>query len=252
MVSSMMKIEKKMIQSTIHNAEELEQLVVRCGFLPFFRNSISGFSIEECTSPGLWFEDGVDGPWEWKGPVIRNWTCTYGKFFCGKAGFVSMEWFPDFANYRRSKFSFDCSPLDKEGKNREKTVYDTVVGHESLLSKEIKSLCGFRKPKTICTNPMEQLFTKTKGCIPEESFETVLTRLQMATLIVVADFEYQLDRHGQPYGWGIARYTTPEALFGDGIALPDRTPEESKARILCHLRQILPSATEERLLKFIG
>ena len=74
----------------------------------------------------------------------------------------------------------------------------------------------------------------------------------MATLIVVADFEYQLDRHGQPYGWGIARYTTPEALFGDGIALPDRTPEESKARILCHLRQILPSATEERLLKFIG
>lgn len=242
-----------MIQSAIHNAEELERLVTRWGFLPFFRNSISGFSIEECTPPGLWFEDGVDGPWEWKGPVIRNWTCTYGKFFCGKAGYVSMEWFPDFANYRRSKFSFDCSPLDKEGRNREKMVYDTVVGHESLLSREIRSLCGFRKPKTIYTDPMERLFAKTKSRESEESFERVLTRLQMATLIVVADFEYQLDRHGHPYGWGVARYTTPEALFGrDSVGSGRGTPEESRMRLTGHFRRIVPQATERQIQEMIG
>ena len=74
----------------IHNADDLERMVLDLGFLPFFKKSIEGFSVEELTSPELWFEDGVDGPWEWKGPVIRNWKCTYGKFFGGRAGFVSL------------------------------------------------------------------------------------------------------------------------------------------------------------------
>lgn len=28
--------------------------------------------MEEHTPPELWFVDGVEGPWEWKGPVIRE------------------------------------------------------------------------------------------------------------------------------------------------------------------------------------
>ena len=48
--------------------------------------------------PRLWFSD-EEGPWEWKGPVIRNMNCAYGKLFNGKAGYVSLEWLPDFANY---------------------------------------------------------------------------------------------------------------------------------------------------------
>ena len=31
----------------------------------------------------------------------------------------------------------------------------------------------------------------------------------MGTWLVVADFEYRYDKKGEPYGWGIARYTTP-------------------------------------------
>ena len=242
-----------MIGQMIHNADDLERMVLKYGFLPFFKNPIEGFSIEELTSPELWFEDGVDGPWEWKGPVIRNWNCTYGKFFGGKAGYVSLEWLPDFANYRRSCYRFEDAPPDSEGRNRERLVYDTVVAHESLLSKEIKDLCGFRKPKRRHLTQMEKLMTvEDKKMKDGEGFETALTRLQMATWIVTADFEYRYDRQGRRYGWGVARYTTPEALFGDGIASPDRTAEESKARIYRHLRQILPSATESQLMRFIG
>lgn len=237
----------------IHNADDLEQTILKLGFLPFFKNSIEGFSVEELTAPELWFEEGVDGPWEWKGPVIRNWKCTYGKFFGGKAGYVSLEWFPDFANYRRSCFRLEDVQSDSDGYDRERLVYDTIMTHESLLSKEIKDLCGFRKPKSQHLTPIEKVLAKNnRKSKDSEGFETTLTRLQMATWVVIADFEYQYDKQGRPYGWGVARYTTPEALFGDRIASPNRTPEESKARILYYLHQLLPSATEKQLMKFIG
>ena len=41
--------------------------------------------------------------------------------------------------------------------------------------------------------------------VPEDekiSLDPVLTRLQMEMRLVIADFEYNLDRHGNPYGWG--------------------------------------------------
>ncbi len=53
--------------------QEMEQAVVESGFLPFFKNDIPGFSVEERTPPELWFSDdeGKEGPWEWKGLVVR-------------------------------------------------------------------------------------------------------------------------------------------------------------------------------------
>jgi len=62
----------------IHRPEALEALVLKLGFLPFFKNEIPGFSIEEYTPRSLWFSDHDDGPWEWKGPVILNGNCAYG------------------------------------------------------------------------------------------------------------------------------------------------------------------------------
>jgi len=99
-----MKAERNMLSSV----DALARLVDNLGFLPFFRNSLPGFSVEERTPPELWFSDEADGPWEWKGPVIRRTGCAYGKLFGGKAGFVSAKWYPDFANYRRGGYDFDA------------------------------------------------------------------------------------------------------------------------------------------------
>jgi hypothetical protein len=140
----------------LYSAADLEQAVLKTGFLPFFQSDIPEFSIEEFTPAEYWFADGVDGPWEWKSPVARNGNCAYGKLFRGKAGFVSMEWFPELVNYRRATYPLDADPTDKS-----RLIYDAVVRHESLLSKEIKTLCGFRKPR--CRNFNRGRFMKNSN-----------------------------------------------------------------------------------------
>ena len=87
---------------TLRSAADLERLALRLGFLPFFRCGVAGFSVEEHTPREYWFTD-EEGAWEWKGPVIREGHCAYGKFFNRKAGFVSRAWLADWANYRRSR-----------------------------------------------------------------------------------------------------------------------------------------------------
>ena len=54
---------------------------------------------------------------------------------------------------------------------------------------------------------------------------------------VIADFEYNMDRHGRPYGWGVARYVLPETLYGRLDA--GCSPEESLEKIYRHLRRLL-------------
>lgn len=224
-----------MLLHTIKSVEDLTSLVQEVGFLPFFANEIKGFSIEECCLPSLWFSDTEDGPWEWKGPAARSGTCIYGKFFSGKAGFISLDWLPDFANYRRDGYDFDARFDDELASYKDKGVFDTLAEHGSLLSKELKALCNYRKGGN-------------KG------FETVITRLQMQTYVIVSNFEYETDRYGKPYGWGIARYSTPEALYGYDFVTSayKRQPAESKERIAAHLTKLLPHAGEDAVRKLIN
>lgn len=213
--------------------DDVAELTEALGFLPFFANGIPGFSVEEHTPRELWFTE-ADGPWEWKGPIARTKRCLYGKFFGGKAGFISLEWFPDFANYRRDGFDFDSRYESGLASRRDMNVYGTVSRYGTVLSKKLKSLCGYSKGG-------------------EKGFDGVITRLQMQTYICVADFEYMRDKYGKQYGWGVARYSTPEELFGYEAVTSaySREPSESLERILDHLKKILPEADGARLLKMI-
>ena len=219
----------------LRSAGTIAALVQEIGFLPFFPNGISGFSIEENCPPELWFSDTLEGPWEWKGPIIRMGNCVYGKFFRGRAGYVSLKWFPDFANYRRDGYDFDARFDDELASFKDKTLYDTVSENGSLLSKELKKLCNYCKGGN-------------KG------FDTIITRLQMQTYITIADFEYAQDKFGKTYGWGVARYSTPEELYGYDIVTGayKRDPKESRERIVAHLKNILPDASELQITKLIG
>ena len=219
----------------LSSAEAIASLVQRIGFLPFFMNEIEGFSIEENCPPELWFSDTLEGPWEWKGPIIRMGNCVYGKFFRGRAGYVSLEWFPDFANYRRDGYDFDARFDDELASFKDKTIYDTIAENGSLLSKELKKLCNYCKGGN-------------KG------FETVITRLQMQTYVTIADFEYMKDKAGKPYGWGVARYSTPEALFGEHFfdEIYECQPEDSKKKTYNYLSKLLPHAAEKQILRLMG
>ena len=88
----------------------------------------------------------------------------------------------------------------------------------------------------------------------KKGFDTIITRLQMECYLVVADFTYMTDKKGNPYGWGVARYATPEKFYGMSFMeeVYQRKPEKSRERLLAHFRKILPHATEKQLLKLLG
>ena len=87
-------------------------------------------------------DGGWDWPlWKWKGPIITEGNCVYGKFFAGKAGFISREWWPDFCNYRRH-----LHPMPSEG-SIEETILFTLQEQGPLITRELRAACGFNGPK---------------------------------------------------------------------------------------------------------
>lgn len=218
----------------IKSAEDIIKITEEIGFLPFFANNIEGFSIEENCPNELWFAPDKDGPWEWKGPIARDGRCVYGKFFANKAGFVSKEWFPILANYRRDGYDFDARYEDGLVSKKDKDVYDIVYKNGSVISKKIKSALNYRKGENV-------------------GFETVITRLQMQTYINTADFVYMKDKNGNEYGWGVAEYTTPEKMFGENYISNaySEEPERSRERIYEHLLKILKISDNNALKRLI-
>ena len=222
------------LTSPIASKDDLIAAVSRCGILPLFVNSIPGFSVEEHAAPQAWFS-GEEGVWEWKGPVIRESGCAYGKFFENKAAFLSLDCFLDFANWRRDGCDFDSLYEEGMAPRRDKLLYDLIAENGPIASKALKRLGNYRKGGAA-------------------GFDTSMAHLQAKGYVVISDFVYAKDRFGQPYGWGLAEYATPERLFGAAFSehVYDREPEESLERLLSCLRSLLPYAEEAALRRFLG
>ena len=167
------------------------ELIQKIGFLPLLDSGIEGFSAEDIVAEDCGYvrlpEGGWDWPlWKWKGEIVQEMPCMYGKFFNKKAGFISQEWWPDFCNYRRSKY-----PRPDE-ESIEGAILSTLQSTGSLITRELRAACGFTG----------------KGM--RSKFDGYLTRLEMATYIVTEDFIYPRDKHNHEYGWGWSLLNTPE------------------------------------------
>ena len=139
--------------------------ITPAGFLPLFRMGIPGWPAEEITDENCQYTRLPDGGWEWplwewKGAILQESGCAYGKFFNRKAAFISREWWPDFCNYRRSVF-----PSPEEG-SIEEAILDVLKTEGSLITRELRAACGF---------------TGTKM---RSRFDAYLTRLEMGGYIV--------------------------------------------------------------------
>ena len=216
----------------VHNATELMDYIQQIGFLPLLYSGIRGFSADEAVDLDCRYvlldDGGWDWPlWKWKGPIVTEGGCVYGKFFNKKAGFVSRDWWPDLYNWRHH-----AHPAPSAG-SIEETILITLREHGSLITRELRSACGFTGPKM------------------RSRFDGYVTRLQMACRIVTEDFVYPRDKHNHEYGWGWALLNTPEQLLGKEACHCDRTPEESLERMLNHLSHILPRASEKQLENLI-
>ena len=217
----------------IRSKADIIALVEKWGFVPFFKNEIRGFSIEELIDPSLWFGEN-DGPWEWKGPVIRETGCAYGKFFRGKAVFISRDWICDFANWRRDGYDHDARYDDGLASYNDRQVCEMLENHSSLLSKNLKELSGF-------------------GRNGKKGFDGIITRLQMQGYVTTSDFEYMKDKKGKVYGWGVARYATFEQQFGEFFTqnVYKCQPSESYERIFNHICSLFPDVDEGVVRKLL-
>ena len=215
----------------IHNCSGLIEYINEIGFLPLLRMGLSGWSAEEAVDEECRYVTLPDGGWEWplwewKGNIIRESGCAYGKFFDRKAAFISRRWWPDFCNWRRSVF-----PHPEEG-SIEDMILQTLQENGSMITRDLRKACGFTG-------------TKMRG-----RFDAYISRLEMGCRIVTEDFVYPKDRHGCDYGWGWSLLTTPEAFLGKDSCHSGCTPEESRRRMERHFQGLFPDA-DKRLIDFL-
>lgn len=228
----------------IDSRESLEKASETFGLLPFFPNNIKGLSVEEMCAPGMLFGGNYDeGCWEWKGPVIRKGTTAYGKYFRRKAGFVAIDLLPDFLNYRRKTYPVKSGSV-------EEMLLDIIQVNDSLTSTDLKKYVfgGKRESWEEPPESSQKYGEKKKN----KSLEGPLQRLQMGGWINICDFQYKTTKRGERYGWGVARYSTPEITFGYKLVdKQNRTAEESLNYLIAEMKKRWPSASKKSLRQLI-
>ena len=173
----------------IDSADALTDYVESLGFLPFFSNTVPGFSVEEHTSPSSWWTGNKStDPWEWREEIASSHSLAYGKFFDGRAGFISTTWLPYFANARRLGWDFDGKWQDGRTSSRERDIMEHFVNVDSedepeftnaaILSTELKKIAGFGKDGS-------------------KNYPGILTSLQMQIYLVIGGFRRRVNKKGQ-------------------------------------------------------
>lgn len=216
----------------IHDCASLNELIEEVGFLPLLPTEISGWSAEEVVDDDCRYhtlpEGGWEWPlWDWKGSIIQETGCAYGKFFGGKAGFISREWWNDFCNWRRHLHPYPAP------ESIEEMILLTLREGGSMITRELRAACGFT------------------GAKMRSKFDGYVTRLQMGGYVVTEDFVYPRDRHGRTYGWGWSLLTLPENLLGRELCGANDTPQASYERMKTHLQELLPQASEKQINKML-
>lgn len=220
----------------IHTVDEAIEYIEKVGFLPLFKNDIPGFSLEERTVPEYWWcDDAKVDPWIWREIIARSGKLAYGKFFDKKAGFITKEWLPYFANYRRDGYDFDSLYEDGKAPMKHKKIMDHFMDEDSnprILSNELKQIAGFGKDGL-------------KG------FDGAITNLMMQMYLCNCDFRKRKNKKGMEYGWNVAEYTSLENLFGYKLVTSaySEDPKKSWERIVEHIHDIYPIATDSQIRK---
>lgn len=219
----------------IRSMQELTHWINEVGFLPLFRNEIPGFSVEEHTSSDYWFSGNAEeDPWYWREMIARTGETAYGKFYGGKAGFVSREWFPTLANFRRDGYDFDTRWEEGIANHRQKKIMDALNDFPQMSTVELKRYSGFGKDG-------------------EKNFNGILTELQMQTYLIVTDFRKKVSRKGLEYGMPIGILTMPENLWGyDEVTSAYREdPDTSREKVYAKVMDSFPQASMEKLKKLL-
>ena len=219
----------------IKSSLELMDYINEIGFLPLFKNNVEGFSVEEITATDSWWSGiSEEDPWGWREVIAQEDSIAYGKLYANKAGFVSKEWYPYLASYRRDGYDFDSRYEDGLASHRTKKIIEVLELREEMLSNAIKVAAGFGK----------------EG---EKGFEGAMATLQMQTYITVRGFQRRRNKKKEEYGWPVAEYCLSEKLFGEEHihSAYHLNADEAKDRIVTHLLSKFPKASKAEIEKVI-
>ncbi|MBD5471872.1 MAG: hypothetical protein HDR20_02900 [Lachnospiraceae bacterium] len=230
----------------IRTWKELVKWIKEVGFLPLFANEVKGFSAEEHVSPNFWWTgDREQDPWEWREIIAASHEVSYGKFFGRKAGFISLEWLPYFANSRRSGYDFDARWEDGRASRREKKIMDFFIGEDEdgdslfkeiqILSTDLKKQAGFGKGG-------------------EKNYQGIITQLQMETYLVISDFRRRENKRGEEYGMAVSILLPPESIWGyDTVtAAYSESPKKSWERQISRVKELYPDADDQSIIHLLG
>ena len=230
----------------IANAGMMADTIRTLGIVPFFTHSIPGYSIQELTRPGCWFDGDEDplGPWDWKIDCIQDGDIAYGKFLCGgKASFATLPWYCELMNIRRARLRPDAQG---------ESILAYLEEHGTITIREIRGLLGVKK----------------------SAADTAVARLQHQCRVVTGNISRVYRGEQMNYnGWQVSSFCTPESLFQAGptqAAFPGfpvfenetiqpletrHTPEESLELLVGHISDILRdlslNASREDILKIL-
>ena len=267
----------------IDSPESMSAAIRRAGIIPFVRNTIPGWSIEELTAKGCWFMDedseGVLGPWDWKIEVIREGDIAYGKFIRNKAAFATAGWYRHLMNWRRSQSVYRMA---EGGHYPAKSQMDQFYRQFSpvLLSaiRERGYVAGAEIRKILSEETSPEQRKRIKGCLQKYLLPEVKRTaadylnqyLEMGTWTLVGDFERVYRGPNLEYkGWQRSTITTPDEHFKGSSAaqeqpfwakiiddtpdnaMPDCTPEESRDAIIRKIQENFPDADTRELIKLI-
>lgn len=219
----------------IKSSKELSDYIDRVGFLPFFKSNIEGFSVEELTAGDSWWSGNpAEDPWQWREVIACEGRIAYGKLFSGKAGFISRQWYPVFACYRRDGYDFDSRYEDGLASRKQKKLMDILEQSEGIPSYELKKYAGFSR----------------EG---EKGFEGSMAALQMQTYVIVCGFHRKRNKKNEEYGWAVADYMLSEKLFGREHVRSAYSLGAGKAKekLIEHLLSMFPSVSAEAAKKLI-
>ena len=219
----------------LKSPEEAAELIRRIGFLPLCSVGIAGFSLEERVPAWDWWSDDPSrDPWIWRMILAEYDDIAYGKFFDRKAGFISKQWFPAFANYRRDGYDYEGLHEDGKMKGGAWKILNTLKLDEYAVGAEMMS---------------GQL---RKAARVEKGFDGLLIELQMQSFLLISRFRQKMNKKGIAYGWHLPSFMTPETKWGyDFVNSEDVKPEQSCLKMAEQIALYFPEADQKTIKKII-
>lgn len=209
----------------------LKEYIDTVGFLPLFKNSVRGFSVEEhVPSAWWWTDDPLRDPWVWRMQLAASGQYLYGKLFDHCAGFVSIKWIPCFANLRRDGYDFDSRADEGLARPCDCDIMRLFEAQPQLTLADVKSRTGLKT-----------------------GLEGALTRLQSESYLCVCDFRQRINKQGLPYGWHVSVFSTPESVWGQEFVTGryNSSAESCRSEMLKNALHFFPDADASALNRLL-